>query len=210
MAQDVNKLSPKQLRFCLEYIKDHNATQACIRTGYSKNGAKVQGSRLLSNANIKTFIANQTAKLAEQSGITADKVLREMAAVGLVNLSDVVSWDKGGNITLTPSDELTPQQSAAVSEVSQTETVNTKTGEINITTKIKMHPKVTALSKLAEWLGIGPDQLPPSVQVNIQAQDGSKVAVQINEVVKDYLDAFDCAAKITKDIPPKKVGEFKG
>jgi phage terminase small subunit len=210
MTKNHNKsdtdLTPKQLRFCLEYMKDHNAKKAAVRAGYSEASAQVQGSRLLSHDKVKAFIARKVSAIAEKAGITADKVLQEMAAVGLVRLSDVIDWDASGNITMKPSVDLTPEQAAAICEVSQTEVVNTKTGDITTTTRLRMHPKVSALTKLAEWLGIGPDQLPPSVQVNIQAQDGSKVAVQINDVVKDYGEALDQALGIVKEIPPKKIG----
>ena len=44
-------------KFCHEYIKDMNATQAAIRTGYSKKTAKMQGSRLMTNDDIKLRVA---------------------------------------------------------------------------------------------------------------------------------------------------------
>lgn len=34
------KLTPKQEKFCAEYIKDGNATQASLRAGYSKKTAR--------------------------------------------------------------------------------------------------------------------------------------------------------------------------
>lgn len=37
------KLTPKQERFCEEYLIDLNATQAAIRAGYSANTAREQG-----------------------------------------------------------------------------------------------------------------------------------------------------------------------
>lgn len=49
----MNKLSPKQERFCQEYHKTGNATQSYISVGYSEGGAKESASRLLTNANIK-------------------------------------------------------------------------------------------------------------------------------------------------------------
>lgn len=206
MTTEIAKLSPKKLRFCQEYLKDHNATQAALRAGYSTKSAHVTGCRLLKDANISAWLQNQHTALAEQAGITADAVLREMAAVGMVRLSDVVSWDANGNISLVPSEDLSTEQAAAISEVTQTEAMNMKTGEIITTTRVRLHPKVTALTKLAEWLGIGPDQLPPSVQVNINAQDGSKVAVQVNEVIKIYGEALDQALGIIKELPPKQIG----
>ncbi|WP_161935081.1 terminase small subunit, partial [Lactococcus lactis] len=41
------KLTEKQKRFCDEYIKLGNATQAAINAGYSKRTARSQGQRLL-------------------------------------------------------------------------------------------------------------------------------------------------------------------
>jgi phage terminase small subunit len=45
-------LTAKQERFVEEYLIDLNAMHAAIRAGYSKNGAQVQGHRMLSNANV--------------------------------------------------------------------------------------------------------------------------------------------------------------
>lgn len=50
-------LNPKQRTFCIEYIKDHNATQAAIRAGYSEKTATEQAARLLTNVKVQEFIA---------------------------------------------------------------------------------------------------------------------------------------------------------
>ena len=50
----MNKLSPKQEKFCQEYLNTGNATQSYINAGYSKTGAEAGSSRLLINVNIKT------------------------------------------------------------------------------------------------------------------------------------------------------------
>ena len=42
----VAKLSARQELFCLEYIRDGNATQAAIRAGYSPKTANPMSSRL--------------------------------------------------------------------------------------------------------------------------------------------------------------------
>ena len=49
----MNKLSPKQEKFCQEYLNTGNATQSYINAGYSKTGAEAGSSRLLINVNIK-------------------------------------------------------------------------------------------------------------------------------------------------------------
>ena len=47
------ELTPKQERFCQEYMKDLNGTQAAIRAGYSKETARQQAQRLLTKVYIK-------------------------------------------------------------------------------------------------------------------------------------------------------------
>ena len=50
------KLTPKQIRFVDEYLIDFNASRAAIAAGYSSSGAKVQGSRLLTNVNVRRLV----------------------------------------------------------------------------------------------------------------------------------------------------------
>lgn len=69
----------KHERFCLEYVKDLNATQAYIRAGYSKNGADGSAIRLLGNARVRERVAELQAKITSGLEITAERVLRETA-----------------------------------------------------------------------------------------------------------------------------------
>ena len=70
-------MNPKQTRFVQEYLKDTNATQAAIRAGYSANGAKVQGSRLLTNANVQAAVLKGRARTAEKAEVTLDWLIEE-------------------------------------------------------------------------------------------------------------------------------------
>jgi phage terminase small subunit len=50
-------LTPKQKAFCEYYAANGgNGTQAAIDAGYSENSATVEGSRLLTNANVLEYI----------------------------------------------------------------------------------------------------------------------------------------------------------
>jgi phage terminase small subunit len=49
-------MTEKKSIFCIEYLKDFNATQAAIRTGYSEKTAYSQGQRLLKDVEIKKHI----------------------------------------------------------------------------------------------------------------------------------------------------------
>jgi len=73
------KLNEKQRLFCDEYLKDRNGKQAAIRAGYSPKTAESQASRLLSNAKVSVYLAEQTAKRSEKLQIDAEWVLREAA-----------------------------------------------------------------------------------------------------------------------------------
>ena len=68
-------MTPKQEAFVREYIIDLNATQAAIRAGYSARTAEAQGSRLLTNVNVKVALQSAMDARAKRTEITADYVL---------------------------------------------------------------------------------------------------------------------------------------
>lgn len=74
-------LNEKQKKFADEYLVDLNATQAAIRAGYSEKTARVQGSRLLLNADIKSYIEEQMAEKQEDTIASADEVMRYLTSV---------------------------------------------------------------------------------------------------------------------------------
>jgi phage terminase small subunit len=55
----VEKLTPKQLQFCKEYLIDLNGAQAAIRAGYSEKTAKEIASENLTKPNIVEYIQHQ-------------------------------------------------------------------------------------------------------------------------------------------------------
>ncbi len=70
------KLNPKQKRFCEEYIKDLNATQAYIRAGYSKRSAENLASRMMGNDGVGAYIAELQAKISDRNAITVDNIVK--------------------------------------------------------------------------------------------------------------------------------------
>ena len=69
-----NNLNPKQLRFIQEYLVDHNATQAAIRSGYSKKTAYSIGSENLTKPEIKAEVERREAEIAKKLEINAEDV----------------------------------------------------------------------------------------------------------------------------------------
>ena len=74
------KLTPKQQRFVTEYLRCGNAAEAVREAGYnvkSDNAAKVQGSRLLTNANVFRAIERAQARRNDRLELEEDFELKK-------------------------------------------------------------------------------------------------------------------------------------
>lgn len=80
MAELKNK---KHEKFCHEYIKDMNATQAAIRTGYSNKTANRIASQLLSKLDIKTRVKELRDAYLDENIMTAKQVEYELTRIAL-------------------------------------------------------------------------------------------------------------------------------
>jgi phage terminase small subunit len=78
---DQPPLNARQIRFCEEYLIDHNATQAAIRAGYTQQNADVTGPRLLRKDGIKAYIDGKSKVLQQKVGISQERVLLEMTRI---------------------------------------------------------------------------------------------------------------------------------
>ncbi len=94
-----NKLTPKQKKFCEEYIVDLNATQAAIRAGYSKRTANEQGSQNLAKLSIQETIQELMAQRSKRTEITADYVLTNLKEVAERCMQKKPVLNSGGNET---------------------------------------------------------------------------------------------------------------
>ena len=74
-------LTDKQKQFCEEYLIDLNATQAAIRSGYSKNSAKEIGCQHLTKLNIQEYIQELKNKRSERVQITQDDIARDLIEI---------------------------------------------------------------------------------------------------------------------------------
>lgn len=145
------KLTPKRVRFIEEYLVDLNAAAAARRAGYTHNRADSIGYQLLSFPEVQDAISIAQRERSARTGITQDRVLREIARVAFADPRRVMTWGPGG-VTLRDSSELTDDEAAIVCEVSQTVT------ETGGSTKLKLHDKLSALEKLAKHVGLYDDK----------------------------------------------------
>lgn len=74
-------MTPKEQKFCDEYLIDLNATQAAIRAGYSAKTANEAGARLLAKVSIQAEISKRRQELAQKTAITQEWVLNRFKEI---------------------------------------------------------------------------------------------------------------------------------
>ena len=146
------KLTAKQQRFVDEYLIDLNATQAAIRAGYSPSTAQEQASRLLSNVIISATVARAMAERSRRTGVTADRVVNELAKIGFANITDVANVDEAAVRGNANRDDTAAIQSVKV------KVIPTEDGNI-VERELKMCDKLRALEQLGRHLGLFNDKL---------------------------------------------------
>ena len=82
-------LTPKEKRFCDEYIIDLTATQAAIRAGYSRHTARSIGSENLTKPAIIAKIEISKANRAERTGIDAAWALTRLVTEVEADINDI-------------------------------------------------------------------------------------------------------------------------
>jgi len=163
MADDRSLMRDK---FCQEYLIDLNGTQAAIRAGYSERSAKQIASRIMGTDDFKQKIAKLREGQALRTGVTADRVINELAKIGFAVSTDAVKVVKGV-VSVTDTAKLDDDTRAAISEIKQT--ITRGGGSLSI----KFHDKKGALELLGKHLGIFKDEedtpdlpMPSTVIVN--------------------------------------------
>lgn len=163
------KLPFAQSRFCEEFLKDLNATQAAIRSGYSQKTARTIACKLLAKAHIQAKIQSGMEKRSKRLEISADKTLTEIAKLAFSNMMDYLSIQPDGQAFVDLS-KLERDQAAAIQEYTVDEYYEhdpdseEKNGMRKIKKiKVKLADKRAALELLARHLKLLNDKLDVNV-----------------------------------------------
>ncbi len=146
------KLSPKQQIFVAEFLVDLNASQAAIRAGYAPKRADQIGYENLRKPDISAAIQQAMSDREKRTGITADRVLKELAKVAFGDPRTIMAWGPGG-VKIKESSTLTDDQAAFVSEVSESVTESSRT------LKLKTNDKLKACELIGRHLGMFKDKI---------------------------------------------------
>lgn len=80
------KMTPRQKLFSEEYLLDFNATEAAKRAGVPEKSAASQGCQMLQNPRIQARIEERMQSRLRAIGVSAEKVLAEIADIALVGV----------------------------------------------------------------------------------------------------------------------------
>lgn len=165
------ELTESQKVFCNEWIFDFNGTRAYM-VAYPDSevdSARASAARLLANVNVKAFCKHLQDNLAETSGISRLKVLREHEKLAFSSIAHLHnSW-----ITRKEFEELTDDQKASIESIETSIkriTNDFETFDVEYV-KIKLYSKQKSLDSISKMLGFDPNQ---------------KIDVHVEETVKSY------------------------
>jgi phage terminase small subunit len=194
--------NPKHELFAQELAKGTSASEAYVLAGYAKDDGNA--SRLTGNDKVKARVAEILSAGAAQAGVTAARVIAELARIGFADIRKVVSWrpemtrvaeeaEDGqvarevlvSRVTVIGSANLTDDTAAAIAEVSQS---------ANGSLRVKMHDKPAALEKLGRALGMFKDRVEHTgdggpVKVRDELELGRRLAFVLELIARGEVKA---------------------
>ncbi|WP_352420746.1 terminase small subunit [Proteiniborus sp.] len=168
------RLTAKQKRFIEEYLIDLNATQAAIRAGYSPDTAYSIGSENLKKPEIRARVDKAIAERSKRTGINQDRILIELARIGLLNPDNVVNF---GSATVKA--EATEDDLAAIASV-KVKTIPMEDGDM-VEREVRFHDKIKALELAGKHLGMFKDKVEVSGSLDTGLNKLNSILEQLKE-----------------------------
>ena len=145
-------MNDRDLRFIDEYLVDYDAKNAAIRAGFTtataRNAAAWIDTEHPSKPMVRAEIDRRIATLSRRCGITAERVLKELARIAFANYEDAVDPETG-----KIRKDITRDDSAAIART------RSKVGEDFVENEVIMCDKLKALELLGKRLQLFTDQL---------------------------------------------------
>ncbi|MBC0852573.1 terminase small subunit [Pantoea stewartii] len=153
-----NALTQLQRRFITELLKGSNQTQAYRAAGGKAkgDGARSKAAQIVTNSNVQAFLQAVQYEVVSEAIMTRTEALERLTAIARTGIGDLATFgthrvgedDDGHPLEQTVwrfknSDQLTPEQLAAISELTAS-----KEG-----LKVKLHDPKSAIKQIAEMQG---------------------------------------------------------
>lgn len=141
-APKAGGLTPRQELFCLEYLKDFNATAAAKRAGYAEASAHVSGSRTLDKPEVQTFLRAELDKRNNKIRLATEAVNNELLDITFLDRGEFL--DEDGD--LKNLKDLPENMRSAV----QVKTTKVKCeGRLTTTTTYSLFNKIQMMDKIS-------------------------------------------------------------
>lgn len=167
------RITDRERRFADEYLIDFDAKHAAIRAGYSESTARNAAAWIKADnpekPKLRELIDRKMADLSRRTGITAERVLRELANVAFVNFDDVV--DRDGAI----------DRNAQRADLAAVAGYRVKISDEVDEREVKFHDKLRALELIGKHLGM----FDGSPAEEAKAQQANSTIHAIIEAVKN-------------------------
>ena len=163
----MTSLSNNQKLFCQEYLKlGMNGTQAYMKVYKSckkEETARVNASRLLTNANIQDYIKELQSKVEEKAVVSIEDIVNELVVIAFTDRTkisksiteeiDIPEQNRKlrlPDIVLTDTDKLTDKEKKVIAGYKKTKNGMT----------VETYDKMKALELLGKYLGMFKDDSP--------------------------------------------------
>ncbi|PGC22746.1 terminase [Bacillus wiedmannii] len=206
---DDEELTEKERLFCLYYVKYFNGTQAALKSGYTKESAHVQASRLLRRERVSSYIKELKGELIENVFVEAMDVLKEYIKIAFADITNYVTFGQR-EVELEPLEKTSvDEEGKEVTEfITETRMMNfvdlaesdmvdgsiiteVKQGRDGIS--IKLADKMKALDKLSLYFDLFPDNFKRKVdeeRLHMQ-QEAQKVQIEKTKAEIKRIDDGD-------------------
>lgn len=180
-------ITDKQELFCLEYIKDLNASGAARRAGYNPKHSNVTGSELIA----KPYIQKRCQELnfkrfnkAEQEGV---QVIKELALLAFSDIKNYMDIADGGAISIKTFDEMPGKSSRAIASLKEKKTIReSKDGQeamlVDSVLEIRFWDKNRALENLGKHHKLFVERIEITDKTRIEQMSDKELEVEIAEL----------------------------
>ena len=177
MATSTNKVKPvklkaKQEKFCINYLRMGNATQAAIAAGYSPKYVATNTTKLLKNTKIAQRLMELNEKVQSSAIMDVQERKERLSEIARARLTDFMELGADGSwVNIGPE----TKGSAAIQEIHSRTEYDKDGNAPTIYTSVKLHDAMKAIDLLNKMDKIYAEGL----QVNI---DNRKIVVVYDDI----------------------------